>query len=377
MQPCEEQNSSFYERLQTTEGLDLRDNRGKRHDLGVVLMGVTLALLSNRDGCLSSIHRHLVNHYEELTKYLGVEAKRPISRAQLPRLLEQVAEPFFADLFLTQYGRELKKTEKEWFALDGKELRGSLAPQAKRGTAVVRAIAHRDQHCANQTYYDGVKESEIVAVRALLTPALASQKLSADALHCQVTTLEQIVKARGKDVVSVKENQPEWLKLVQEVSAQTPSFCQLQSVEKGHGRLESRSYEFYDLLETEPAPRWAESQIRTGVKVQREREELKTGKCSVEESYYITNEVGNYEEISTAIRRHWQVETNNHVRDVSLQEDQLRSQKRGVQRILAGTRTLVLEILRKLGCTNKKAQLEAFADHFHDLLFSMRSQNLL
>jgi predicted transposase YbfD/YdcC len=377
MQPCERESSSFYERLQTAEGLDLRDNRGKRHDLGVVLMGVTLALLSDRDGCLSRIHRHLVNHYEELTKYLGVEVKRPISRAQLPRLLEQVAEPLFAGLLLAQYGRELKKSEKEWFALDGKELRGSIAPEAKRGAAVVRAIAHRDQHCANQTYYEGDKESEIVAVRELLTPALASQKLSADAMHCQVKTLEQIVKARGKYVVSVKENQKELLKLVQEVSAQTPSFCQLQSVEKGHGRLEVRSYEFYDLLAAEPASRWAPTQIRTGVKVRREREELKTQKASVEESYYITNEVGNYEEISAAIRCHWQVETNNHVRDVSLQEDQLRSQKRGVQRILAGTRTLVLEILRTLGCSNKKAQLESFADHFHDLLLSMRSLKLL
>lgn len=377
MQPCLEESSSFYERLQMAEGLDLRDNRGKRHDLGVVLVGMTLALLSKRDGCLSSLHRHVVNHYEELTKYLGVETKRPISRAQLPRLLEQVAEPIFRDLVLTQYGRELKQNEKEWFALDGKELRGSLAPQAKRGTAVVRAIAHHDQHCASQTYYDGAKESEIVAVRELLTPVLASQKLSADALHCQVKTLEQIVKARGRYVVSVKENQPELLKLVQEVSERTPSFCQLQSVEKGHGRIESRSYEFYDLLAAEPAPRWALAQIRTGVKVRREREELKTGKCSMEDSYYITNEVGNYEEIGTAIRRHWQVETDNHVRDVSLREDQLRSQKSGVQRVLAGTRTIVLEILRKLNCSNKKAQLEAFADHFHDLLLAMRALHLL
>ena len=377
MQPCGEESSSFYERLQTAEGLDLRDNRGKRHELAVVLVGVTLALLSHRDGCLSSIHRHVVHHYEELTKYLGVEAKQPISRAQLPRLLEQVAEPLFARLLLTQYGRELKEGEKEWFALDGKELRGSIAEQAKRGTAVVRAIAHRDQHCASQTYYDGEKESEIVAVRALLTPRLASQKLSADALHCQVKTLEMIVAARGKYVVSVKENQKELLTQVREVSERTPSFCQLQSVEKGHGRLETRSYEFYDLLEVEQAPKWAGAQVRTGVKVRRAREELKTQKCSVEESYYITNEVGSYEEISTAIRQHWQVETDNHVRDVSLQEDQLRSQKRGVQRVLAGARTLVLEILRKLDRPNKKAQLEYFADHFQDLLHSMRSLNFL
>jgi predicted transposase YbfD/YdcC len=42
----------------------------------------------------------------------------------------------------------------------------------------------------------------------------------------------------------------------------------------------------------------------------------------------VTNEVGNYEEISEAIRGHWQVETNNHIRDVTLKEDRMRSKKR-------------------------------------------------
>ncbi len=66
------------------------------------------------------------------------------------------------------------------------------------------------------------------------------------------------------------------------------------------------------------------------IKVMRRRNELKTGKCvpSVETSYYLTNEVGNYEELKEAIRKHWQVETNNHIRDVTLKEDRLRSKKR-------------------------------------------------
>ena len=87
MQPCQENSRSFFEKLQSAEGLDLRDNRGKRHDLAVVLVGVTLAVLSNRDGCLSSIHRHLVNYYEPLVLALGVAKLRPVSRAQLPRIL--------------------------------------------------------------------------------------------------------------------------------------------------------------------------------------------------------------------------------------------------------------------------------------------------
>ncbi len=44
--------------------------------------------------------------------------------------------------------------------------------------------------------------------------------------------------------------------------------------------------------------------------------------------YYMSNIVGEYEELAEAIRKHWQVETNNHVRDISLQEDKMRSKKR-------------------------------------------------
>ncbi len=38
MPPCEKNNTSFFEKLQNCEGLDLRDNRGKRHDLAIILL---------------------------------------------------------------------------------------------------------------------------------------------------------------------------------------------------------------------------------------------------------------------------------------------------------------------------------------------------
>ena len=55
------QEKTFYEHLQTIEGLDLRDSRGKKHDLAFVLLGVMIGLLRDRDGKLSSIHRSMVN----------------------------------------------------------------------------------------------------------------------------------------------------------------------------------------------------------------------------------------------------------------------------------------------------------------------------
>ena len=134
MQPCQKDSRSFFEKLQKAEGLDLRDNRGKRHDLAVILVGVTLAVLSNRDGCLSSIHRHLVNHYGSLCVVLGVEQRRAVSRPQLPRILEKVSVEVFDNLIFSQFGIKLAAQERKWLAIDGKELRGSIESGAKRGS---------------------------------------------------------------------------------------------------------------------------------------------------------------------------------------------------------------------------------------------------
>ena len=138
MLPCQEDNRSFFEKLQSVEGLDLRDNRGKRHDLAVVLVGVMIALLSNRDGNLSSIRRHLKNHYEKLVAHLGVEKQQPVSRAQLPLILGRVSVSVFDRMLFAHYGINLNEAEQAWFAIDGKELRGSIESGSKRGEASCR-----------------------------------------------------------------------------------------------------------------------------------------------------------------------------------------------------------------------------------------------
>ena len=328
MPPCQENSRSFFEKLQNAEGLDLRDNRGKCHDLAVVLVGVTLAVLSNRDGTLSSIQRHLKNHYEKLVGVLGVKKKQAVSRSQLPVILEKVAFEVFDKLIFESFGIKLSAGERQWFALDGKELRGSIQTGRKRGAAVVQAVAHENCQTVAQDYYQGEKESEVPLVRQILGErGLASQKISLDALHCKPLTLSIINESGGKYLVGLKENQKQLKKQITRAMANQSILLKTASREKSHGRIESRGYEFYDVLELEKAERWKTCQIKTAIKVRRERVELKSGKNSCEESYYLSNEVGNYEEIAEAIRRHWQVETNNHIRDVSFREDRMRSKK--------------------------------------------------
>jgi len=68
---------SFFEELRTNEAIDLRDERGKSHNLALILVEFVLALLSNRDGNMSSIHRHMEAHHVRVCRFLGLEDEAP------------------------------------------------------------------------------------------------------------------------------------------------------------------------------------------------------------------------------------------------------------------------------------------------------------
>src|SRR5215210_865986 len=126
MLPCEKDNTSFFEKLQSCDGLDLRDNRGKRHELAIILLEVVLAMLSNRDGKMSSIHRRLEFHHEQLLDFLGIELKKCVSRSHLPIVLGKVSVTELDALIFENYGIRLSQKQRKWFAVDGKEIRGSI-----------------------------------------------------------------------------------------------------------------------------------------------------------------------------------------------------------------------------------------------------------
>ncbi len=329
MQPCRKDNRTFFEKLQCAEGLDLRDNRGKRHDLAVVLIGLTIAILSNRDGNLSALHRHLTKRYEQLTEVLGLPLEQAVSRSQLPIILEKVAVEVFDRLLFENYGIKLSEQERRWFAIDGKELRGSIEKGAKRGEAVVQVIEHDKRQVYAQDYYCGEKESEVPVVRKLLQKGgLKNQKITLDALHLKPETIAPIAQAGGVYLVGLKENQKEMFWEVKQMSRFMPLVYQTESLEKGHGRIEHRCYRVYDIEGLYKDERWNTSDIRTAVRVMRERQEIRTGKISRETSYYLSNQADKFGQLCEAVRLHWQVETNNHIRDVTLKEDGLRTKKR-------------------------------------------------
>lgn len=306
------------------------------------------------------------NNYTQLLQHLPLDSYDcgAVSRSPLPIILSKVSRKVFDRLIFAEYGVKLSKKQRKWFAIDSKELKGSIKKGEKRGEAVVQAVEHETQAVQGQNYYAGNKESEIEKSRELAEEnGLLGEKLSFDALHCNPKTLG-MVAAEGIYVVGLKGNQEKLQAAVSEEIARVKPIYEIETEEKQSGRVEVRKYEVYDIQEMSKEIRWEKSQIKRAIRVVRETTQVEGGKKTREESLYLSNETANAEELCRAIRRHWQVEVNNNLRDTTLAEDQLCVKEPTVNRVMAGVRTLVLELLRLTGCANKKEQMDDFADNF-------------
>ena len=377
------QDTTFFSLLQDEENLDLRDTRGLRINLPLVLLGVTIALLRKKDGNLSSIHRSMKNTHNELLKLLNIENERVVSRSHLPILLKKVDGTVFSALIFKKFGIELDPSLKEWFGLDGKELRGSILCGNTRGEAIVPIVRHSDKSVFAQAYYNGKKDSERPTISNLLVSTnVASQSVTMDALHFIPTTLESVAASSGIYLVGLKNNQPE---LFDEMSrcvskVQKPDY-QYINEEKGHGRKEKRHYKCWNIEDEYVDKRWKKSNLTTLIEVTRERLQCKTEKFTQETSLYMTNQKAKSQAIAddlfAAVRGHWSSEVYNNIRDTTLAEDKLKTIIKEVSINFSIFRTLVISILQKLKPNNMAELLDNFSDNFNLLFTNLKEIKFL
>ena len=229
---------------------------------------------------------------------LKYDAHAPISLSQLWRLFGQLDwhswKMVNESLFGAMIYRELNGSEHEsWKGVDGKELCGSIEAGQTRGTNVVRVMEHGSCRVLAQSYYDGSKESEKNVVREFLSASPEGEKFTMDALHTDPPTLELIHENEGKYITQVKDNQSGMKDELEAVPNYLPPVDKVQTHDKGHGRVESRCYWFYDL--NHPLfkecldERWQACGIKTLIRVYRKFTHIKTGKVEEQTSYYISN----------------------------------------------------------------------------------------
>jgi predicted transposase YbfD/YdcC len=352
---------------------DQRDNRGKRHSLVFVIVGFVLATLVGRQ-TLSGIHRFIANRVDWLAKLTQTEAVKPVSRAHLPRLLDRLDWPVLNGLINRCFGVRMEcDGARQWVAVDGKALRGTLDAGDKQN--LILAVSHDTREAVSQARQSGDKSSEIPEVRTLLKDSgLEKQKVSLDAHHFNPATLGQIHQAGGIYLVQAKENQPVFLQQCQALRTESAALAETVDHDKANGRVTTRRAQLFSLASLALDSRWNDSGLSALLVVEREAFDVRTKKTSYDTAYYASNAVAEAsaagslaEELAQAVRGHWGVESNNWIRDATFGEDGVKTKAGNQAQVMGLLRGLAIELIRKTMPKNFQAAIDKFVDSPDDL----------
>jgi len=241
----------------------------------------------------------------------------------------------------------------EVVAIDGKTLRGSFDTAAgKNPLHLVSAWACEARLTLGQVAVDA-KSNEITAIPLLL--ALLDIKdciVTIDAMGCQ-TEIAAAIRAREADyVLAVKDNQPTLHEEIHQAfmahaedNFSDPSLKRIKTVERGHGRDETREYFIADAPATmSRGGQWPG--IRSIGMVSRTR--VVNGVAADEIVYYVSSLTPKVKRFAKAVRGHWGIENQLHwCLDVIFAEDRSRARKGNSPLNLGMLRRLALTILRK------------------------------
>jgi predicted transposase YbfD/YdcC len=345
---------------------DPRKARGKRFSW-LLLLTLLAAGLASGQQTAHAIAHWITLHAAALRQALPSLSRLP-SEATLRRTLRQldvgVLEAALARLSEPQTSAETARgelltpcgTRLQAQAVDGKALRGATACGAP--THLVSLVQHGSGITLAQAAV-AHKRSELSAVPLLLAGRdLSDSIITMDALLTQRSLAEQIVTQQGYYLMIVKANQPQlrddlrWFFELPAIAADREQWDRVQTVSKGHGRLEVRTLE----CTTGDCSYLGWPQASQVIQRSCERHVFRTGKTTTTVTYGITNlppKEANAALLERLWRGHWTIESSSHhVRDVTLGEDRNHMRTGQAPQVLAALRNGLLALWRRAGWTN-------------------------
>lgn len=195
------------------------------------------------------------------------------------------------------------------------------------------------------------KSNEKTAIPELLaTLALEGCIVTIDAMGTQAN-IAQVIRDRGADyILALKDNQPTLAASVREFFAQfraaptrTPHTV-VETVEKDHGRIETRRCFAFDQLDCLAKPeQWPG--LKSFAVIESER--TINGKTSLEHRFYISSLPADAQRLVRAVRSHWAVENSLHwCLDVVFADDQMRARTGHAAHNFAVLRHITLNLIR-------------------------------
>jgi predicted transposase YbfD/YdcC len=202
--------------------------------------------------------------------------------------------------------------------------------------------------------------NEITAIPKLLEILhLQGCIVTIDAIGCQREVVKTIIEKGADYVISLKKNQPAlhaateaFFAEAREESFETVPHKFTETLEKEHGRLETRKYWVTASLD------WFRERFEwaglTSVGMVESTREV-NGATSKQTRYFITSLPGDdAEKFARAVRGHWSVENSLHwVLDVAFDEDHSRVRKNNAPENMAMLRHVALNLLKNDTTTKK------------------------
>jgi predicted transposase YbfD/YdcC len=244
-------------------------------------------------------------------------------------------------------------TDGEFINVDGKTLRGAKEAGNKRSLIHMVSVWSASQHLVLGQKKVGEKSNEITAIPSLLEMLMIRDCIvSIDAMGCQTEIANTIVEQGADYVLALKGNQGNLHDDVRELftSAREQNFKNIEyqfyeTVEQGHGRIETRRY--WTMGNTEyliGAEKWRGLKSIGMV----ESERTINGTTSTEQRYYLLSFESDVHKFAESVRNHWSIENQLHwILDVAFKEDASQSSRGYSAENLAVIRHIGLNLLSR------------------------------
>ncbi|HHV49424.1 ISAs1 family transposase [Azonexus hydrophilus] len=330
---------------------DPRTGPAQRHDLTEMILMALCAVLCGADSWVD-VAEWAEDNEAWIKRYLVLEHGTP-SHDTFSRVFRLLDAKVFEACFREWIG-SLVGAVTGVVAIDGKTASGS---KDGHNTALhtISAYATASGLCLAQEHTRG-KGNEIPAIKALLdTLALKGCIVTIDAIGCQTEIAQKILDRGGDYLLAVKDNQETLANAWREFFAEGEAagfgslpVSRYQSIEKDHGRIETRQALWVtDLSWLDKPPRQHWPRLAGIGMIERQREI--NGKTSYERAFYIGSKgIASAESFAKAARSHWGIENSLHwVLDVIFRKDDCRVRKDHAPHNFAALRKFALALLRQ------------------------------
>ncbi|UZA01735.1 ISAs1 family transposase [Moraxella bovis] len=219
------------------------------------------------------------------------------------------------------------------------------------------------------------KNNEISTLPQLLKLIdISGSIVTADAIYCQKDISKQIIKAKAKYIFALKQNHKtlhEDIVLWLNSKLNNNNMTSIQTVEKDHGRIETRCYATSTQLDwLSGKDDWTNLHAVVMVESIRDVKD----KVTTERRYYLSS-LTDVNMIADAIRNHWSIENSQHwVLDVIFSEDDQKSLERNEKTNKALPTRTALNLIRvngdaKLSVKRSKMRASQNKSYLEQLLF--------